>query len=273
MRSDPPADQSPRSHTLMAFNKNSNNASIIISNSVVCGPVEERDRQTLETNEQTIVKLMDPDRISRLLIDKGVIDTNDRKQILVPPASCDRNRMLLAKLLTRGSEAFQNYMHALDESRTKNHTKLARILRNEEPRPAPAPAPDPSPVEEKGSTVRHRRISEKIDNHERRLQQLEDGVLQEGRQGERVASERADSIRAELARRSAELDELRQLLKTREGELQDSREENKALQRRILSLEKKIVSLETYLKEQKTKVGLLYGAGGEDRCYLGALLS
>lgn len=43
----------------------------------------------------------------------------------------ERNRLLLGKLLTRGPQAYKNYVNALEQSGTDNHLRLLGILKND----------------------------------------------------------------------------------------------------------------------------------------------
>ena len=80
-----------------------------------------------------------------------------------------------------------------------------------------------------------------------------------------------ESMKAELTRTRAELDEVKQKLQARDGELHEAMAENKALQKRIAELEKKIVSLEASLKEQRTKVETLAKQQQQDKRNIKAL--
>ena len=187
----------------------------------------EREQRVIEDNEPHILELMDPDKISTLLLSKGIIDGSDRRQVMLPRDNDEKKKILVGKILTRGQHAFQAYIDTLHESGTDDHLQLAKILQKDTQNSTPHRA------DEMVQQSRDRRMEDKLKNHEQRLRALE------------LSDSDIKSLQAKLAQKHEELTELRKELGAHKGE-------NQALKKRITELETQVQSLEAQLETQKT---------------------
>ena len=180
----------------------------------------------IESNERTILTMMDPENIAKLLMESNVIDEYDFNQIMLPSPKVEKNKILVGMILTRGSDVFETYIDALYESRTDNHTELAKILQRDTDSSVPHRA------EEMLQQSRDSRINKKLENHEDRLRALE----------------QSDS---EIKRLRADLEQKNEEIKKLKEQLEAQGVENDFLKKRIKELEAEVRNLKEQLKKQE----------------------
>lgn len=191
--------------------------------------LSEKEKRILEDKEKDIVELMNPLKVTKFLLDKGVIDETDRTNIIQQVVVRDQIRVLLGMIPMRGADAFVQFVKVLDQSGTENHAKLARILRNDEPFSLQANT--------KFEENQYAEMNESLENHETRIKSLE----KEAKEGKNVKE--SEFLKAELELKTKELAEIKQQLEDCKGQLKESEEEKDTLRKKIEDLECEIKTL------------------------------